>query len=334
MAYIRLFKNKFKIRQLRTIYIFYWFLLAYILAALIFWFIALNQQNIELSRYKLDTIDGDDTSYALKVQKIRKERDLKTGQYLGEGITFLLLTVAGAVFIFRIINRQLVQSQQQQNFMMAITHELKTPIAVTKLNLETMQKRKLEYEQQQKLIRSTIQEANRLNALCNNMLLLSQIDAGGYALTNEKFDFGSLANECAEELAIRFPDRKIESYSDGEVIITGDRLLLQLAVNNLLDNAIKYSGKDQLILLKVTRENKWIRLQVIDEGKGITPEEKNKIFEKYFRGAQRQMKGTGLGLYLTKEIVKQHHGEISVANNFPQGCIFEISLKAPKNHHH
>jgi len=92
-----------------------------------------------------------------------------------------------------------VQSQQQQNFMMAITHELKTPIAVTKLNLETMQKRKLEYEQQQKLIRTTIQEADRLNSLCNNMLLLSQIDSGGYSVTNEKFDIGTLAIECAED---------------------------------------------------------------------------------------------------------------------------------------
>ena len=86
-----------------------------------------------------------------KVKKLEAERDRKTAQYLGEGITSLLL-IAGAVFIFRMVRRQLIQSQQQQNFMMAITHELKTPIAVTKLNLETMQSRKLEYEQQQKLI--------------------------------------------------------------------------------------------------------------------------------------------------------------------------------------
>src|SRR5665647_3582087 len=179
MAY-QAIKNKLKKRPLRIIFILYWLLLAYILAALVFWFIVLNKQNVELSHYKLDLIDVDDSLHSQKVEEITTEKDRKTAQYLGEGITFLLLIGAGAVFVFRIINRQLVQSQQQQNFMMAITHELKTPIAVTKLNLETMQKRKLEYEQQQKLIRNTIQEANRLNALCNNMLLLSQIDAGGY----------------------------------------------------------------------------------------------------------------------------------------------------------
>ena len=333
MAY-EVIKTKFKIRPLRLIHIFYWFLLAYILAALVFWFIALNKQNLELSYYKLDMIDVDDVSHVQKVKKIELERDRKTTQYVGEGVTFLLLIVAGAVFVFRIINRQLLQSQQQQNFMMAITHELKTPIAVTKLNLETLQKRKLEYEQQQKLIRSTIQETNRLNALCNNILLLSQIDAGGYTLTNEDFELGALANECAEDFMIRFPQREIDIYFDREMIINGDRILLQLALNNLLDNAIKYSGKDDVILLKVFKENKFIKLQVIDEGRGISSEEKGKVFEKYFRGAQRQTKGTGLGLYLTKEIVKQHHGEIHIYNNTPRGSIFEIKFKSVKNNNH
>jgi two-component system, OmpR family, sensor histidine kinase CiaH len=333
MAY-GVLKNKFKIRPIRIIYILYWVLLAYILAALIFWFIALNNQNVELSRYKLDMIDVDDNFHTQKVTQIKADRARKTAQYLGEGITFLLLIGAGAGFIFRIINKQLVQSQQQQNFMMAITHELKTPIAVTKLNLETMQRRKLDYEQQQKLIRTTIQEANRLNALCNNILLLSQIDAGGYTITKEKFDLGTLVNDCAEDFIIRFPFRKIQTYVDDELMITGDRLLLQLAVNNLLDNAIKYSGKDDVVLLKVFKENKFIKLQVIDEGEGISPDEREKIFEKYFRGAQRQTKGTGLGLYLTKEIVKQHQGDISMTNNLPHGCIFEIRLKTPKNYNH
>lgn len=329
MAY-EIIKNKFKIKPLRYIYIFYWFLLTYILAALVFWFIALNKQNRELSFYKLDMIDVDDISHAQKVEKLQDERDRKTDQYIGEGITFLLLIVAGAVFVFKIINRELVQSQQQQNFMMAITHELKTPIAVTKLNLETMQKRKLEFEQQQKLIRATIQEANRLNALCNNVLLLTQIDAGGYTLTSENFDLGELVSECAGDFMIRFPQRQIDTWLNGEIFIYGDRILLQLAINNLLDNAIKYSGKDDVVLLKVFKENKLIKIQVIDEGQGIITGEKGKIFEKYFRGAQRQTKGTGLGLYLTKEIVKQHHGDISMTNNVPRGSIFEIRFKDAK----
>jgi K+-sensing histidine kinase KdpD len=276
-------------------------------------------------------ISKNDVAYFHKEKEITAERKRKTAQYLGEGITFFLLIIAGAVFIFRIIKRQFIQSRQQQNFIMAITHELKTPIAVTKLNLETMQKRKLDFEQQQKLIRTTIQEANRLNALCNNILLLSQIDSGGYSFINEKFDLANLANECVSDFKIRFPYRKIHADIQNNISISGDRFLLQLAINNLLDNAIKYSTKEDVILLKLFKENKLIKLQTIDEGQGITSTEKERIFDKYFRGETRQAKGTGLGLYLTKEIVKQHHGDISMIDNIPRGSIFEITLKSKNN---
>ena len=329
MAY-QILKNKFKVRPLRIIYIFYWFLLVYILAALIFWYVALNKQNTDIYQYRMEMIGANGAAHIKMEKKIEKERERKIFQYDSEGITFLLLLIAGAVLIFRLIRRQLLTSHQQQNFMMAITHELKTPIAVTKLNLETMQIRKLDSTQQKKLIQSTIEEANRLNSLCNNMLLMSQIDAGGYTLARERFDLATLASDCAEDFITRFPDRKIESEVKDEIMITGDKLLLQLAINNLLDNAIKYSGKDDVVLIKVFQKHRRLILQVIDEGKGISVRERERIFEKYFRGAQTQTKGTGLGLYLTREIAKQHHGNVSVTNNVPRGCIFEIKFKISK----
>ncbi|MGH2564117.1 MAG: sensor histidine kinase [Ginsengibacter sp.] len=320
------FKNKFKVKRLLTIYILYWFLLAYILAALVFWFITLNSQNIEISKYRLDMIDVDDDLHQQKQQEIANATQRNTTQYLGEGITFLILICSGAVFVFRIINRQFKQAQQQQDFIMAITHELKTPIAITKLNLETLQKRALDNTQQQKLISTTIHEVNRLNALCNNLLLTSQIEAGEYNVAKEEINFSKLVKECAHDFTIRFPQRKIETYLPDTTFITGDLLLLKLAVNNLLDNAIKYSDKDDIVLLKLFQTDKTIKLQVIDEGHGITHDEKKKIFEKYYRGMQRQAKGTGLGLYVTKKIIQEHNGNIGITNNLPQGSIFEITL--------
>lgn len=291
----------------------------------------LNGQNKELTQLRLNAINTNDVHYIQKVNHIKEARDRKTAQYTGEGITFLLMILAGAFYVFRIIKRQLVQAEQQKNLMMAITHELKTPIAVTRLNLETMQMRKLESAQQQKLIRSTIQEANRLNTLCNNMLFMSQLDSGGSSLTYERIDFSLLTQDCAADFILRFPDRKIELDLQDEIIITGDKLLLQLAINNLLDNAIKYSGKDDVVLVKVFKFQKKVKLQVVDEGIGIKSSEKEKVFEKYFRGAGRQAKGTGLGLYLTKEIVKQHNGIISIKNNEQRGSTFEIQLRGSKN---
>jgi two-component system, OmpR family, sensor histidine kinase CiaH len=327
MANSGAFKRRFKIKRPLTIYILYWFLLSYILAALVFWFIVLNKQNLQLSQYQEDLIDVDDVLHQQKQRMIAQEKNTNTAQYIGEGIAFLLLIGAGAIFVFRAIDRQFVQAQQQENFMMAITHELKTPIAVTKLNLETLQKRLLSNEQQQKLISATIQEANRLNALCNNMLLTTQIEAGGYTIMRENVDFSKLVKECTQAFIGRFPNRKIETQLPGKVEINGDMLLLQLAVNNLLDNAIKYSGKEDIVLLKMFQSANGIHFQVIDEGPGISNDEKKNIFEKYYRGSHGKIKGTGLGLYLTKKIVEAHNGTVKIENNLLRGSIFEIVLK-------
>ena len=108
MAFPGSLSSKLKIKRLRTIYILYWFLLTYIIAALVFWFIALNRQNLELSRYRLDMIDVNDENHDLKERNIEDSKSRKTTQYLGEGITFFLLIVAGAVFVFRVIKRQLI----------------------------------------------------------------------------------------------------------------------------------------------------------------------------------------------------------------------------------
>lgn len=323
----------FKIKRLRTIYIIYWFLLAYVIAALVWWFIALMQQNNILAEYRLMQLHTNDIIGQKKIDKIQAYKNRKTEQYIGEGATFLLLIIAGAILIFRVVRRQFKQSQQQQNFMMAITHELKTPIAVTKLNLETFQKHKLSAEQQQRLIINTLQEANRLNDLCNNMLLASQIEAGGYQVTNEKINLATLINECVQDFITRYPQRNIETNLTQDIYFTGDRLLLQIAVNNLIDNAIKYSPRESKVFVELRNEINTITLLVKDEGKGIANEEKNKVFEKFYRIGNvhtKGAKGTGLGLFLTKKIVQQHEGNIIVTNNHPHGCNFVVNFRRSK----
>ncbi len=329
MAYHKTLINKFRLKRYHTVYILYWLLLAYILAALTFWFIALYRQNVQLSQYRKDMIDVDDISHEEKQSKIEHSQKRKTAQYIGEGVAFLLFIGVGAIVVFRAINIHFRHSQQQANLMMAITHELKTPIAITKLNLETLQKRTLNIDQQQRLINVTIQEANRLNALCNNMLLTSQIEAGEYKITKERINFSKLVLTCADNFASRYPNRKIETYMPGKIYVNGDLLLLQLAVNNLLDNALKYSGKEDIVLLKLFENENCVCLQVADEGQGILNIEKEKIFEKYYRGRKAQAKGTGLGLYLTKKIVQAHKGKITVEKNSARGSIFQIKFNKP-----
>ena len=320
-----------KPRKIHSIFFIYWIMLAYIIAALVFWFITLNNQNIEMSELKKQGFINNKTNYQAQVLKIEEDKQRKIKQYAGEGTTFLLVIVAGAIFFYKAVKRQLKISQEQQNFMMAITHELKTPIAVAKLNLETIQKRKLDEAQQQRLLHNTLQETNRLDALCNNMLISSQIEAGGYRVEQEELDLYVLVNNCANDFITRFPQRIIEKNIQEAVYIKGDTVLMQIAINNLLENALKYSPKNMSITIELTAIADTAQLQIIDSGPGIEEKEKKKIFDKFYRlgnEATKRAKGTGLGLYLTRKIIYNHGGNIFVLNNPKGGSIFTIQLKA------
>lgn len=321
--------SAYKTKKLRFVFIVFWSLLAYIVAALIWWFVELNNQNRQMATHDMSQLKKESPVYLGESQKIIEKQKRKTAQYIGEGSVFFLVIMAGAFFIFRSVRRQLRVGQQQQHFMMAITHELKTPIAITKLNLETLLKRKLDETQSQKLLQKSIQETNRLNALCNNILLVSQIEDRRYNITEEAIHLSELVTDAVAEFSSRFPQHIYHTAVTKDIFIKGDKLLLQLAINNLVDNATKYSGKESAITISLTEEAGKIKLSVKDEGKGIADADKKKIFEKFYRvgnKATKEAKGTGLGLYLTKKIAQQHKAHISVMDNLPSGSIFTIEF--------
>nr|WP_294990966.1 ATP-binding protein [uncultured Sediminibacterium sp.] len=317
-------------KRLTVVTVVYWILLSYIIAALIWWFIALEKQNREITNVRLLELVKDDPQYFEKASQIEAAKKRKTAQYIGEGSTFLALIFVGALFVFRATRRQLLLSQQQQNFMMAVTHELKTPIAVTRLNLETLQKRRLDEEKQQKLITNTLQEANRLNMLCNNILLAAQLEAGAYTASKEEINFSDLVEGCIDDFRNRFPQREVIEQIAPSLYLNGEPLLLQMLVNNLLENAMKYSPKESLIKVSLLANGNELQMTVSDEGIGIATEEKLKIFDKFYRVGNentRTTKGTGLGLFLCSRIVKSHNGYISVTDNQPKGSNFVVILQ-------
>lgn len=213
--------------------------------------------------------------------------------------------------------------------MLSVTHELKSPIAAMKLNLQTLEKYHLDEEKKNILIDKCIREANRLNDLCNNMLFASQMEGKQYRTTKEKLSFTELVTATTKEYVHRYPNRFKTDITKEEAFLNGDKLMLQMAVNNLIENAIKYSPADKLINIKLFPKNNRICLQIIDEGVGIPDNEKHKIFRKFYRIGNentRKSKGTGLGLYLTQKIVMRHKGKILVKDNQPTGSVFELTL--------
>lgn len=320
-------------RRFAFITVVYWFLLSYLIAALAWWFIELWKQNEEMYAFRKELVQAGDPSYPQMIRTISEERDRNKAQYVGEGIMFLVLTLFGAVFVYRSVRHQIRLNTQQQNFMMAVTHELKTPIAITKLNLETLGRHRLDEERQKRIIGSTLQETNRLNDLCNNILLSSQLDAGGFTIHKEMMDAGKLTEETVRDFRQRFPHRIIESKIVEDCPLMADPLLFRLALNNLVENAIKYSPAEKPILMSLETEDGRMLISVKDQGTGIPDGEKKKIFERFYRiGAEetRQAKGTGLGLYLTRKIIGDHGGTLHVEDNVPCGSNFVIRMPKPR----
>jgi two-component system, OmpR family, sensor histidine kinase CiaH len=320
------FYNKHKLSIITWVY---WFLLAYSLAALIWWFMELLEQNNDMYSFKKVLISAQDPNYHAKVNFINLEKDRNITQYLGEGITFMAIMLVGAVFVYRAVRKQILLNEQQQNFMMAITHELKTPIAIIRLNLETLQRRKLDFSQQEKLIGNTLIETTRLNDLCDNILLAAQIDAGRYLPHKEEVNISELTEQSAFFLQTRFPKREIIKNIGPGISLSGDSLLLHLLFNNLIENALKYSPSSMPVTVTLGKTEQTARFSVSDMGSGIPDHEKKKIFGKFYRMGNentRKSKGTGLGLYLSRKIAEDHDASISVIDNQPTGSIFVIEF--------
>jgi len=319
--------NILKKKRLSIAPVLYWFLLLYIIVALVFWFIELQKQNRQMTNYKLQELKMDDPAYINKTEQLSIEERRKTGQYIGEGITFLLVISVGAVFLFRAIIRQIKIQKQQQNFMMAVTHELKTPISVAKLNLETLQKYKLDEPRKEKVIQSALQELSRLDTLANNILVSAQLEGGHYQLFRDELDFSVLVRNSFHNFNNRFTEKKWQVNIQPDLILKGDDLLLQILVNNLIENAVKYSPKNSTITINLNKENTYVVLQVKDEGPGIAVNERKKIFKKFYRIGNEETRtnqGTGLGLYLCKKIAVDHKAHIIVSDNNPVGTIFTV----------
>ncbi|MCU0403084.1 MAG: HAMP domain-containing histidine kinase [Chitinophagaceae bacterium] len=316
-------------RKLAYITVVYWIMLLYVIAALVWWFIALNQQSSEMAALRVAQVASNDPAYQEKMNEALAFKKRKNAQYTGEGLIFLLVIMVGAVFVYRATRKQLQLVRQQQNFLMAVTHELKTPISVTKLNLETLQFRKLDESKQKKLIQSAIFETERLNDLTNNILLASRIDGGETVDFSQNVALDKLVSDVVRQFESRYPERKISLTHEGHFLIAGDELLLRILLSNLLDNALKYTPPGSMVEVKLGGAGKYVTMEVADTGTGIGDEEKKKVFEKFYRvGGEetRSTKGTGLGLYLCRKIATAHKGSIQLLDNKPQGAVFLVKL--------
>jgi signal transduction histidine kinase len=308
----------------------------YIMVAFMWWTVLLNRKNTALSEAEtevlyLKTVPKQDMTAFLEAPQylaLKKKHERQTNMIIGEGISLILGLLCGLWFIHRSFQKEIALNNQQRNFLLSITHELKSPIASIQLVLDTFRKRKLDEKQTEMLTISASNETERLNELVNNLLLSAKLDAT-YEPFYESVNLQVILDDIIAKLKLRFP-KAVFNFENLEMpTLVGDRQGIRSVFNNLLENAAKYSSVKPVILIQNKLENDKFIFEIKDNGVGIPTNEKSKVFEKFYRvGSEdtRSAKGTGLGLFIVNQILKAHKGSIQVLDNEPQGTIFKIIL--------
>ncbi len=311
-------------------------MLLYIILAILFWAYSLHKQNnmiyeLELQKIELLKSTFAPNDYRSELLKIEDKKNRRKKQYWGEGTTNMFVIIIGSSIVYLSFYKQQQLNKLKKNFMLSVTHELKTPIAGIKLNMQTLEKRKLDTEVQEKLIKASVEETNRLNDLCTNILIATQLEDNQKAIYSDIIEINELVEETCNELMSRYKQLQINIEKSNEKWeLNGDKMLWKMVFSNLLENARKYSPIDKPIHVLMLNSNRKKMVQIIDFGPGIPETEKTKVFDKFYRIGNentRKSKGTGLGLYIVKKIINLYKYDISVKNNPEGGTIFEVLLK-------
>ncbi len=290
----------------------------------------INKNNIfklTIQNDKLDAETGfDNYIYISPQQSIIQKQDeylkRKISQYIGEGVFFIILLVWGMILLYRNVQERLNLKQQQNNFILAVTHELKTPVASVKLMLETLQKRTIPDEYREELTHGAIQDIDRLEKLVENVLLTAKIDGFKYDYQKEKIDLQELLEEKVSTFErINSKNQYFRFTCSGEAYIYADLFAINTVFENLISNSVKYAPEDSQIDIELWTKNDEVIVSIKDEAPLIALEERDKIFSKFYRIGNentRSSKGTGLGLYIVKQIVEQHHAHIYITTDDTQ----------------
>jgi signal transduction histidine kinase len=298
---------------LRVLYI----LAIYVLLQLMWWGYQLIQLNARI-------IMSTEQDLHAQYQQLRS----KVWMVAGEGLVFFLLLAIGFRYIQRTVSRELALARKEKNFLLSVTHELKTPIAAVKLFLETLQSRSLGEEKRLELLQQSVQETRRLQSLTDNILMAARLDGSKEAITSSVVQLSDLVEQEVRRFEKIF-GVSIERDVASSLRIKGDEQMLSVLIGNLIDNALKY-GSNQGVKVALKQSGGVVLLSVSDAGPGIPPGEEARIFEKFYRIGNeetRTSKGTGLGLFIVDAVARMHGAEVSASNRQEGGALFIVKFK-------
>ncbi len=268
------------------------------------------------------------------VEMIHQEEITRQIMLGTEGVVFLVAVMVGIWLIFRAFVRTAQLKTLQQNFLMAVTHELKTPIASLKLYMDSLESPKIPAEKKATILPRMKQDALRLESMVENMLQAGRFERHDFRVTLEPLDLSDLVLSTVQKWLQTPTDvpLTIKGEIRPDVTIQGDRVTFQRAVDAVLENAMKYHDGNRIaVKVTLTSDGQRARLSIRDEGIGLEKTEIEAVFERFYRvGSEltRTSQGSGLGLYLCREMIRSHHGTI-VARSEGPGCGTEFVITLP-----
>lgn len=253
------------------------------------------------------------------------------------GVILFAFIIAGVVLNTVFLIREIRRNEQQDSFLNAVTHELKTPVTSIRLYLQTLQRRELSEHERHDFYRIMLEDTDRLLGTVEQVLKAGEVRHGAGEDHQQQVDFSAVVRDSVELAQLRHhlaPGalRLAPAPADG-IVVLGNREELRTVLANLLDNAVKYTGTEKHIEVDVlTPDMDSTVLRVRDNGVGIPRAELKRIFKRFYRisaQATSAVKGTGLGLFIVRSIVRRHGGEVT-AESAGEGRGSTFSIRLPR----
>lgn len=279
-----------------------------------------------LTRFETQSILGVPLRTKDKVLGVIESVNKTEGIFTDEDVQILQTLAAQAAIAIE--NSQLFM---QSDLIAEIVHELRTPLAALTAASHLLQRSDLPADQRTKLSQTILNEVQRLNDLTTDFLELSRLESGRTHFEREPVHLGGLVQESLEVVRAQAESKEIKLDTEIDPSLTpvhGDRKILKQLLLNLLTNAIKYSPPESVVTVALRSEGNEVLMEVRDTGRGISPDDQKRLFQRFYRAgdAQDEVQGTGLGLVIAKRIAESHEGSISVESTLGKGSTFTVRL--------